>query len=135
MSEIQLSAQELELVEAARAARANAYAPYSRYAVGAAVRTTDGRIFAGCNIENASYGLSICAERVALFCAVAQGAHAIEAVAVITQEGATPCGACRQVLMEFAPHPDTCWVILATPETVVARHTLAELLPHAFRLI
>jgi cytidine deaminase len=135
MSEIRLSAQELELVEAARAARANAYAPYSRYAVGAAVRTTDGRIFTGCNIENASYGLSICAERVALFSAVAQGAHAIEAVAIITQEGATPCGACRQVLMEFAPYPDTCWVILATPETVVARHTLAELLPRAFRLI
>ncbi|GBC91721.1 Cytidine deaminase [bacterium HR15] len=124
--------EEQALVEAARAARVHAYAPYSRYMVGAAVRTTEGQIFTGCNIENASYGLSICAERVAVFCAVAAGARAIEAVAIVTEDGATPCGACRQVLMEFAPDPARCCVILATLDEVVARYTLATLLPQAF---
>ncbi|MCS7065475.1 MAG: cytidine deaminase [Fimbriimonadales bacterium] len=125
---------EQELVEAARQARANAYAPYSRYMVGAAVRTADGRIFTGCNIENASYGLSICAERVAVFHAIAAGASAIEAVAVVTVAGATPCGACRQVLIEFVPDPTRCTVIIATPERIVDRFTLAALLPQAFIL-
>jgi len=128
-----LTPEEQALVEAARQVRANAYTPYSRYMVGAAVRTADGRIFAGCNIENASYGLSICAERVAVFRAVAEGAHPIEAVAVVTADGATPCGACRQVLIEFASNPAQCRVIIATPEVVVAQYALAELLPHAFR--
>ncbi len=129
-----LTPAEQELVELARSARANAYAPYSRYAVGAAVRTTDGRIFAGCNIENASYGLSVCAERVAVFRAVAEGISQIVAVAVVTENGATPCGACRQVLMEFAEDPARCPILIATPEAVLARYTLTELLPHAFCL-
>lgn len=130
-----LTPEAQELVEAARRARANAYAPYSRFAVGAAVRTTDGRIFAGCNIENASYGLSVCAERVAVFRAVAEGARAIDAVAVVTENGATPCGACRQVLLEFAHDPTRCSIIIATPDAVLARYTLTELLPQAFRLV
>lgn len=129
-----LTPAEQALVEAARQARANAYAPYSRYAVGAAVRTADGRIFTGCNIENASYGLSICAERVAVFRAVAEGARAIEAVAIVTENGATPCGACRQVLMEFTADPARCQVIIATPERALDRYPLAQLLPQAFIL-
>jgi cytidine deaminase len=129
---MQLSPEEQALIEAARRAQQQAYAPYSGYAVGAAVRTPDGRLFTGCNIENASYGLSVCAERVALFRAVSEGARAIEAVAVVTQDGATPCGACRQVLMEFAPEPEACSVWIATPDHIVARYTLRQLLPDAF---
>jgi cytidine deaminase len=129
---MRLSPEDRALIEAARRAQQQAYAPYSGYAVGAAVRTPDGRLFTGCNIENASYGLSVCAERVALFCAVSEGARAIEAVAVVTQDGATPCGACRQVLMEFAPEPEACSVWIATPDQIVARYTLRQLLPEAF---
>ncbi|HMO85671.1 MAG TPA: cytidine deaminase [Lacipirellulaceae bacterium] len=91
------------LVEAALAARDAAYAPYSRFRVGAAVRTADGGVFAGCNVENASYGLTICAERSAVCAAVAAGAPRIVAVAVAASGGASPCGACRQVLAEFGP--------------------------------
>ncbi len=129
-----LRPEEQELIERARQARERAYAPYSNYAVGAAIRTADGRIFTGCNVENASYGLSICAERAAVFHAVADGAREIVALAVVTMDGGTPCGACRQVLMEFAPNPQAVPVLIATPEHPVARFTLAELLPHAFRL-
>lgn len=126
--------EEQALIQAAREARAHAYAPYSQYAVGAAVRTADGRIFTGCNVENASYGLSVCAERVAVFSAVAAGAREIVAVAVCTNDGATPCGACRQVLAELTPQPEACSVWVVKPDEVVARYTLAELLPHCFRL-
>lgn len=129
-----LSPTEQALVQAARAARAHAYAPYSGYAVGAAVLTDDGRIFTGCNVENASYGLSLCAERVAVFSAVAAGAQRLVAAAVCTPDGGTPCGACRQVLHEFAAAPDQFVVWVVSPDRVVARHTLADLLPSAFRL-
>ncbi len=129
---MQPSPEDQALIEAARQAQQRAYAPYSGYAVGAAVRTTDGRLFTGCNIENASYGLSVCAERVAVFRAVADGARSIQAVAVVTQDGATPCGACRQVLMEFASKPEECVIWIATPDQIMARHTLSELLPNAF---
>lgn len=129
-----LSPTEQALIEVARAARAHAYAPYSRYAVGAAVLTDDGRIFAGCNVENASYGLSLCAERVAVFSAVAAGARRLVAAAVCTPDGGTPCGACRQVLHEFAAAPDQFVVWVVAPDRVVARYTLADLLPSAFRL-
>ncbi len=129
---MQPSPEDQALIEAARQAQQRAYAPYSGYAVGAAVRTADGRLFTGCNIENASYGLSVCAERVAVFRAVADGAHSIEAVAVVTQDGATPCGACRQVLMEFASKPEECVIWIATPDQIMACHTLSELLPNAF---
>ena len=93
-----------ELRAAARDARANAYARYSQFAVGAALETTDGRRFTGANIENASYGLTICAERTAVFAAVLAGATGIAALAVTGPDGVTtaPCGACRQVLAEFA---------------------------------
>ena len=120
------------LVEAARRVRANAYAPYSRYLVGAAVLSADGRVFAGCNVENSSYPLSVCAERNAVAAAVAAGARPV-AVAVVTEEPtAAPCGACRQVLFEFAGDMP---VILAAPKGDPERVlSLARLLPDAFRL-
>lgn len=90
------------LIAAASDARGKAYAPYSRFSVGAAVRTASGRIFAGCNVENASAGLTVCAERVAIWKAVSEGERQFEALAVVTEQGAMPCGACRQVLSEFA---------------------------------
>jgi cytidine deaminase len=118
-----------ELVAAANAARASAYAPYSRFAVGAALRGADGKIYTGCNIENASYGLTICAERVAVFAAVAAGARKFTAIAVTTENGVTPCGACRQVLAEFSPQMT---VIAADAHGNRSVHDLAELLPAAF---
>lgn len=129
-----LSAVEQALIRAAREARAHAYAPYSGYAVGAAVLADDGRVFAGCNVENASYGLSMCAERVAVFGAAAAGAQRLAAAAVCTPDGGTPCGACRQVLLEFAAAPDQFTVWVVSPDQVMARYTLAELLPHGFQL-
>lgn len=89
------------LIQAAKQAQKMSYCPYSRYPVGAAVLTASGRIFAGCNVENASFGLSICAERSAVFAAVSHGQKSIRAVAVVARS-ARPCGACRQVLLEFS---------------------------------
>ncbi len=129
-----LTPEEQELLRQAREARMRAYAPYSSYAVGSAIRTVEGRIFTGCNVENASYGLSVCAERVALFKAVSEGARTVVAVAVITQDGAPPCGACLQVLSEFVEDPHQCIVWLATPDHLVRRAPLAELFPTQFRL-
>ena len=126
-----------ELVAAAVAARERAYAPYSNDHVGAAVRMGDGRMFTGCNIENASYGLTICAERVAVFRAIAEDAPPIvTAIAVATEDGGSPCGACRQVLAEFAMKDGaTVPVYLVNREGEVVREaTLAELLPLAFQL-
>ncbi len=118
------------LVAAAEAVRANAYAPYSGFAVGAAVVSADGRVFAGCNVENASYGLTVCAERHAVAAAVAAGARDLRGLAVVTpvSPAASPCGACRQVLAEFGEMD----VVLANPGGERERTTLAALLPHAF---
>ena len=123
--------QRAELVAAAREVQARAYAPASRFAVGAAVRTSDGRTFVGCNVENASYGLTICAERAAICAAVAAGAREVEAVAVVTDldEPARPCGACRQVLAEFGRDME---VVLAGRGDAVARTSLSALLPDPF---
>lgn len=123
------------LVAAARAVRAHAHAPYSRFAVGAALRVADGRVFVGANVENASYGLTICAERAAVCAAVAAGATEVTAVAVVTRDGeATPCGACRQVLWEFRPRGGAPMVVvLAGPDGApTATTTLDALLPGAF---
>ncbi|MDH4208933.1 MAG: cytidine deaminase, partial [Anaerolineae bacterium] len=120
---------EPELVAMARQARAMAYAPYSCFAVGAAVRTASGSVFTGCNVENASYGLSICAERVAVFRAVCEGERQFEALAVVSENMAAPCGACRQVLSEFGL---TTKVILADLEGQCKVFTVGELLPEAF---
>jgi cytidine deaminase len=122
-----------ELIAAARQARESAYAPYSGdFKVGAAVLTADGRIFTGCNIENASFGASICAERVAIFAAVAAGRRQLQALAVIadTPQPIAPCGLCRQVLMEFAPD---CQVIMANLHGAYQVLTLDRLLPFAFK--
>ncbi|MBX3056480.1 MAG: cytidine deaminase [Anaerolineae bacterium] len=94
--------QRERLIQAAVAVREQAYAPYSKYPVGAALLTPDGRIFTGVNVENASYGLTICAERTAVFKAVSEGCREFVAVAVATENAGSPCGACRQVLAEFA---------------------------------
>lgn len=121
------------LLAAAREARRQAYAPYSGYAVGAAVCGVDGRIFTGANVENASYGLTVCAERVAIYRAVSEGVRSIIALAVITRDGSLPCGACRQVLAEFAAEEVSIWC--ASEEDEEGRHfLLSELLPGAFRL-
>ena len=118
------------LIRAAAAAREAAYAPYSRFRVGAAV-LADGRTFTGCNVENASFGLTICAERAAVFAAVAAGARRVEAIALVTDAAAPtpPCGACRQVLHEFGPDA---LVITASLAGTTAMHRLAELLPDSF---
>lgn len=122
---------EAELVRQAVAARSRAYAPYSGFAVGAAILAQDGRIFTGCNVENASYGLTVCAERVALFGAVSAGAREFLALAVACGPGhCAPCGACRQVLYEFARD---LLVIMADGEGKSWRRaSLRDLLPHAF---
>jgi cytidine deaminase len=122
-----------DMVTAARAAAARAYCPYSRFRVGAAVLTDRGEIFAGCNVENASYGLTICAERNAVFHAVAQtaGIPAIRAVVVYTPTATptAPCGACRQVINEFGP--DALIISVCDGPTVV-QSRLNDLLPNAF---
>ncbi len=124
------------LVREARAVRDHAYAPYSAFRVGAAVLTRDGRVFRGCNVENGSYGLSLCAERVALFAAIAQGCARGDfthlAVAGDTAEPIAPCGACRQVLMELGGAD--LLVIQANLAHAAAPVRMAELLPGAFAL-
>ncbi|MCS7239631.1 MAG: cytidine deaminase [Candidatus Bipolaricaulota bacterium] len=122
---------EVELVRKAVEARAKAYVPYSRFAVGAALLSKDGRIFTGCNVENASYGLTVCAERVALFKAISEGAREFLALAVACGEGpCAPCGACRQVLYEFSPH---LVIIMADGEGKNwCTMKLPDLLPRAF---
>lgn len=118
------------LLEAARDVRLRAYAPYSKYQVGAAALTTGGQVCGGCNIENASYPLTICAERVAVGAAIASGAGKLRAMAVVTENGASPCGACRQVLVEMNPQMQ---VILAEVSGDTYRMTTAgELLPDRF---
>jgi len=120
-----------ELIKAADEVRANAHAPYSGLRVGAAVRDASGNVYVGANVENASYGLTICAERAALYNAVAAGARerGIDCVAVVTSRGYAPCGACRQVILELAPNAT---VLVATPERVLHRLSAQELLPEAF---
>ncbi|MFI5235234.1 MAG: cytidine deaminase [Gemmatimonadales bacterium] len=118
------------MLETAREAQSRAYAPYSHYQVGAAVEAVDGRIFGGCNVENASYGLTICAERGAIMAAVAAGARAFRRVVVVTdsEPPASPCGACRQFLAEFGPD----LLVEAVGPKSARRWRLAELLPASF---
>lgn len=118
-----------DLVQAAREAREHAYAPYSHFRVGAALLTRSGRVFTGANVENASYGLSVCAERVAAFNAVAAGEREFEAIAVVTDNGVMPCGACRQVLAEFGPNMR---IIVADAAGNSRTYHLPDLLPGRF---
>jgi cytidine deaminase len=119
------------LIDAARRARENAHAPFSGFKVGAALETTDGTVITGCNIENATYGLTLCAERVAMFKAVSEGHREFRRIAVVadTAEPASPCGPCRQILWEFGGDME---VILANVQEETGRHRLLELLPLPF---
>ena len=127
---MEISSIEQALLSAAREAAQNAYAPYSNFKVGAAVLTKSGKVFSGCNVENASYGLTICAERVALFKAVSEASSDIDVLALSSVGGVTPCGACRQVLAEFNAQLQ---VLIGDGEgKPVRRSSLADLLPHAF---
>lgn len=120
-----------KLIKEAEKARKKAYTPYSKFKVGAAVLCDDGKIFSGCNIENASFGLSICAERVAFFKAISEGSTKIKAIAVIgnTNKPCSPCGACRQVISEFG---EDIPLIMTNLKGDVRIKKIKELLPEAF---
>ena len=122
------------LIETAVQAQKRAYCPYSRYPVGAAVLSENGRVFAGCNVENASYGLAMCAERVAIFHAVTSGHDAIAAVSVVGA-AAKPCGACRQVMYEFSDKDTALYLVDLNPSSgrrTVNKTTVFKMLPMAF---
>jgi cytidine deaminase len=119
------------LIAAAIDVRQRAYAKYSRFFVGAALVAADGRTFVGCNVENVSYGLTNCAERSAVFAAVAAGALQFELLAIASAGGVTPCGACRQVLAEFAPDLPILLIDVEKPKRIVEA-SLRDLLPGAF---
>jgi cytidine deaminase len=119
-----------QLIERALSIRNKAYAPYSTYNVGAALRTESGEIFDGVNVENAAYSMTICAERNAVFQAVAHGHRSFQAIAVASDNGGSPCGSCRQVLSEFGP--DIVVFTIDSDGEVVLETTVRELLPDAF---
>lgn len=119
-----------ELINSAIQAQEKTYSPYSHYPVGAAIKTNDGKVFHGTNIENASYGLTICAERSAVFNAVTSGEKNIQAIAIVTKNGGLPCGACRQVLNEF--NPEMTVLISDTNKTIIKEYKLSELLLEGF---
>ncbi|MGB9640234.1 MAG: cytidine deaminase [Anaerolineales bacterium] len=130
MSEKLSSEIRAQLIEAAKQARQWAYAPYSHYLVGAAVLTSSGRIYDGVNIENAAFPATVCAERVALFKAISEGERQFIALAVVTNNGGTPCGICRQVLAEFGL--DTTILVANDSGEIKLEISLQELLPLAF---
>ena len=123
--------KDLELIEAATNVREKAYAPYSNFKVGAALRTKAGKVFTGCNVESASYGLTVCAERVAIWKAVSEGETEFETIAVVadTHELTPPCGVCRQIIWEFCGDVP---VLFANLEGKTETVTMSELLPRAF---
>lgn len=118
------------LAASALEARERAYCPYSDYAVGAALLTSEGEMIQGCNVENASYGLTLCAERSAVMAALSQGKRNFTAIVVATRDGGTPCGACRQVLNEFSPHMTV--ISVDASGKITHQTTLDKLLPTAF---
>lgn len=122
---------EEKLIAAAKKARENAYAPFSKFKVGAALLAKSGRVYVGCNVENASYGLTVCAERVAIFKAVSEGERGFAAIAVVTDTDTLtpPCGACRQIIWEFCGDVP---VILANLKGKIARESSGKLLPRPF---
>jgi cytidine deaminase len=121
------------LVQAAIDVRQRAYARYSNFLVGAALLAADGKTYTGCNVENSSYGLTICAERAAVFNAVATGQRQFQLLAIATAGGGPPCGACRQVLAEFAPNLPILLIDVNQPKEI-AEVNLRDLLPQAFTL-
>ena len=120
-----------QLIEAARAARERAHAPFSKFRVGAAIEDDDGRTYSGCNVESASYGLTMCAERVAVFRAISEGASKLVRIAVIadTEEFTLPCGACRQILWEFLGDAE---LILANLSGAMERLRISQIFPRPF---
>ena len=118
------------LIDLANTARQRAYAPYSNYPVGAALRTKTGRIFTGVNVENAAYPQTMCAERVAVFKAISEGENEIEVISVVTDNGGSPCGGCRQVLAEFGL--DTIVLLADGNGKLLKETTVKDLLPEAF---
>jgi cytidine deaminase len=131
LREVLHDVQRDDLIAAARAVREHAHAPFSKFRVGAAVRGASGRIFTGCNVENATYGLTVCAERVAIFKAVSEGERKFESVAVVadTDRLTPPCGACRQILWEFCGDVD---IVLANLKGKIEIHRMAQLFPRPF---
>ena len=119
----------VELIANATAARELAYAPYSNFKVGAALLGKSGQVYRGCNVENAAYGPSICAERTAIFKAVSEGEREFEAMAIVTENGVFPCGTCRQVMLEFSPDMT---VIIADTRGDTRLATVRSLLPDGF---
>jgi cytidine deaminase len=122
-----------KLISAARDVREHAYAPFSKFRVGAAILTADGAIFAGCNVENSSYGLTICAERAAVLNAISRGSRDFVAIAVFSESipPARPCGACRQVLYEFNPEME---IACASPAGAIDKFRLLDIFPEGFCL-
>ena len=130
-----LSAKEIntwkkDLIQAAKKARQNAYCPYSKYQVGSAIKTKDGHIYLGANVENAAYGSTICAERSAILNCVSNGHQDIEAIAIVTRDGGSPCGACRQMINEF--NPNALVITSNEDETKIEEYLLSDLLKDAF---
>ena len=121
-----------ELLETAAKARHNAHSKYSKFSVGSALLTEDGSVFLGCNVENASYGLTICAERVALTSAIAAGHKSFQAIAIVADKSAAPCGACRQVLAEFCQDDFPVYVASAEDSASFETHFMGKLLPERF---
>lgn len=123
----------MSLIDLAKEAAGNAYAPYSGYSVGCALRSGSGAIYAGANIENVSFGATICAERAAIAAMVTAGDREIREMALATRDGGFPCGICLQVILEFSPDPSKVVVTAVNAQGQAEARTLAELLPHAFR--
>ena len=121
-----------ELLETAAKARHNAHSKYSKFSVGSALLTEDGSVFLGCNVENASYGLTICAERVALTSAIAAGHKSFQSIAIVADKSAAPCGACRQVLAEFCQDDFPVYVASAKDSASFETHFMGKLLPERF---
>lgn len=122
-----------KLIDISKEAQKNAYAPYSNFKVGAALLCRDGSVYTGCNIENATYGATNCAERTAVFKAVSEGKRDFTAIAITSSGGGLtfPCGICRQVLAEFSPE---IWILLEDESGGICEYELSELLPHSFSL-
>ena len=125
-------AEHTQLIQAALFAREQAHAPYSKFQVGAALKTFDGTTISGSNVESASYGLSCCAERIAIFKALSENQHNFSALAIASPGGAAPCGACRQIIAEFAPEATLLLVDSDSPKTTAKETNIRTLLPNAF---
>jgi cytidine deaminase len=121
-----------DLIRAAHSAQEMAYAPYSGYLVGAAVLDEEQRIWTGANVENVSYGLSICAERAAICKMVNEGGRVVRSIVITTKDGGTPCGMCLQVLLEFSPDPTTVEVVTVSGSGEMHRFLLSEMIPFGF---